>query len=203
MQGGGLMYTFFVCMFIVCFVFSIYSMINAYFPYDKVSRSKTRKFSYCKGILYGVLALVTLVDEFVFKSSNSLVPYLSIYIAIMEAVQNVVQSKADEFLEDVNEKLRSCQKNRTFKKDSEKLYIYCYQQISRLKSGRDPEMEQLVFEKVYDCLKYYASANNFLAIFKDYREKKCNYSELLKALEDWEEKFQAYGIEVVNNPEYE
>lgn len=190
-------------MFIVCFVFSICSMINAYFPYDKVSRSKTRKFNYCKGIIYGALAIFTLVDEFVLESSYSLVPYLSIYIAIMESIQNIVQSKADEFLENVNERLRSYQKSRTFKMESEHLYIYCYQEISRLESERNPDLEQLVFEKVYDCLKYYSSANNFLSVFKGYREKRYNYSELLKALSDWEQEFEIYGIEVVKNPEYE
>lgn len=190
-------------MFIVCFVFSICFMINAYFPYDKVSRSKTRKFIYCKGIIYGALAIFTLLDEFVLESSYSLVPYLSIYIAIMESIQNIVQSKADEFLENVNERLRSYQKSRTFKMESEHLYIYCYQEISRLESERNPDLEQLVFEKVYDCLKYYSSANNFLSVFKGYREKRYNYSELLKALSDWEQEFEIYGIEVVKNPEYE
>lgn len=190
-----------IYVFFIYLCVSIFVMTNAYFPYDKTSRKKVRRFSYCKGILYGVLAMVTVVDEFFLNASYSLVPYLTIYIAIMEAVQNVIQSKAEEFLEKANEKLHTCQKNKSFKKESEMLYIYCYQQISRLESGRNPDLERLIYEKVYDCLKYYTLADDFMSKFDDYRNEKCGYAELLKALDDWEEDFEMYGIEVVKNPE--
>ena len=92
---------------------------------------------------------------------------------------------------------------RSFLKEVEKLYIYCCEEIERLKGGHNPDLEQLVFEKVFDCLKYYKTANNFILTFNNYRKKECTYEDLQRALDEWKEEFQCFGEEIVKNPEYD
>lgn len=176
-------------------------MFHAYFPYDKSSREKVRKFVFIKGSSYMILAVVTII-ELLIGSSNLVVPCLTIFITIMEAIQNIIQSKAEQFIETAEELMDDCKKNRSFYKEAEMLYIYCNEQIERLRVNTSPDLEQLVFEKIYDCLKYYSTANKFILTFNNYRELKCTYEDLQKALDEWKEDFQSYGVEIVKNPNY-
>lgn len=191
-----------VYLFALVIVVSFCYMHHAYYPFDKSSREKVRQFIMVKGISYGVLATATII-EMILGSSNLIVPCLTIYIAIMEAVQNIIQSKAERFNEDVKEKLEKCKQNKSFEKETEKLFVYCSTQIERLKYNTSSDLEQLVFEKVHDYLKYYTTANNFFLLFNKYRMKQCTYEDLQKALDDWKTQFECYGEEIVKYTELE
>lgn len=191
-----------ICLFLLVFIFSLYYMCYAYFPSDKAGREKVRRFIFIKGISYIILAFVTII-ELVVGSSDLMVPSLTIFIAIMEAVQNIIHVKVEQFNETVKEKQNQSKGDRGFLKESEKLYMYCYDQIVRLENNSSSDLEQLVFETVYDCLKYYGTANNFILVFNNYRKRKCTYADLQRALDEWKEDFQSYGTEIVKNPEYD
>lgn len=192
----------FLALLIMCICASACYMSNAFYPNDKNSREKIRNFIFIKGIFYFLIAILTFLEEIVNNNNYSMLVLFTICVSIFETSQNIIQIKADNFIEKANRKLKDASTKDCTLKNIEKLYMYCSEQLDFIRREPTEDREQLVYEKIYDYLKYYKISNEFFNKFNEYRNRKCDLDEVYNALDRWKNDMDYYALEIVKLPEY-
>ena len=114
-------------------IFSFCSAVN-YFYYSKESKNHTFSFIIVKGTLYLVLAIMTFIYTFFTDDSLQIVALATICIALFEAIQNIIQGKAEKFKMKANELLE--QKEMGNLKKIEFLDEFCREKLETLRRDR-------------------------------------------------------------------
>ncbi len=181
-----------------CFVFVFVSAGHYFYKGDK-DKEMVRKFIITKGKIYFVLAVALFCYDGIYKKDLTLTTLLTICLAIFETAQNIMQAKAEGYWENANKIMKN-----TVMSDMKKveiLYRYCNQKMELLRTNATISNRKLIYEQIYDYLKYYQEANEFLETFRLYIDRKKELEDVIKAEDQWFENFQSECIEVVKLPE--
>lgn len=184
-------------MILFSIIFSYCNAIN-YFYYSKESKNHTFNFIIVKGILYLVLAIMTLIYTFFTDDSLKIGAVATICIALFEAIQNIIQGKAEKFKMKANELLE--QQEMGVLKKIEFLDEFCREKLETLRRDATLANKKLVYEQIYDYLKYYEDAESFLAIFRMFINGEKTLDDVCTAETDFYGEFKNSCIEVVKVP---
>ena len=183
---------------IICIAYAIYANIN-YFFWDKESEDTINEFMITKGKLYIVLCIVSLVFTFIVEDIYNIIIMVTVYIAIFEGIQSILSAKANKYKSDVGEKLKN--HKRGMLKEIELLDQYCRIKLAELEQNSTSENAHLIYEEVYEYLKYYFEAKEFLNALHECKNGKIDMKKLYSLEDAFIEEFKWSCIRTVKMPE--
>lgn len=186
------------CILLWCFIFSFSSASHFFYKGD-TDKKIIRKFIITKGFFYLVLAVAIIIYDGIYKVDLSITSLLTICLAIFETAQNIMQAKAEGYFEKVNKIMKNIEMGDI--KKVEILYRYCNQKMELLRTNATISNKKLIYEQIYDYLKYYQEAKEFLETFRLYIVGKKELEDVIKAESLWYEDFKYECIEIVKLPE--
>ncbi len=176
-----------------------FASVGHYFYKGEKDKEIVRKFITTKGIFYFALAVTVFCYDGLCKKDLTLTTLLTICLAIFETAQNIMQAKEEGYFEKANKLLKNIEIGDI--KKIEILHRFCIQKIDLLESNASISKRKLIYEQIYDYLKYYEEAKEFLDLFKLYIESKKELEDIIKSESEWFENFKYECIEVVKLPE--
>lgn len=188
-------------LYYICIILSaVFSFCNSvyYYYYGEESKKRTWNFIVIKGVLYLFLAIVTMIFTFWGEESSKLVGMSSVCIALFEASQNILQGKAEKFKMKMDLELKE-RKMGDLRK-IELLEMFCREKLETLEGNNSSANKQLIYEQLYDYLKYYEGANKLFIAYKEYEEGKKNLDNILDIENAFFEDFKMECIEIVKMP---
>ncbi len=186
-----------------CILVAIGSISAFFFVKDKESKRKMRKFIYIKGILYFILAVSSMVYDLLINQNFSPATVLTICIAILETVQNIVTVKSEQYHEKADELMEKCNSEKhSHLKDVEKIFVYCSEKLEPLKRPHATlDDKKLAYEQIHDYLKYYLCANKFFVTFDRYMKNQCDIQAVNDSLCEVKKNLEMYATEIVKTPQ--